>query len=147
MGVGLFCSAKRNWKRTKRRSDPLVRCNSVSVIELYHFFFNSPHCDRWCGQLENNGEGHSAKMSQHPPTSIYIDLVEEQVRRAHIGAPRSMHYINLTLCVSLFPRSNHSQHLLIKLVQGSNGCAVCPLSDLQPTKGLETHSYIFQRTT
>lgn len=78
------------------------------------------------------------------PTSIFIDLVEVQVSRAHIGLLiQCTTSIWQCVCVSLFPRSNHSHHLLIKLVQGSNGCAVWPLSDLRPTKGLETHSYIF----
>lgn len=49
--------------------------------------------------------------------------------------------------MSLFPGSNRAQHLLIKLLQGSNGCAACPLSDLLHTKGLQTLSYIFQCST
>lgn len=49
------------------------------------FFVFFLHGDRWRGQLENNAEGHAAKMSQNVPSSIDIDLAWAQVRRPHIG--------------------------------------------------------------
>lgn len=56
-------------KRSKSNADVLVTCNRVSLIELYELFFYS---DRWCGQLENNGEGHNSQdVMERPCLHLY----------------------------------------------------------------------------
>lgn len=103
-------------------------------------FFSS---DRWCGQLENNGEGHNSQDVMEPPRlHLYWLSVSASESTSHL-AFLITHYINFIQCMSLFPRPNPAQPPLIKQVQGSNGFAFRLLSDLQHTRGLETHSYIF----
>lgn len=113
---------------------------TVSVPLSCTSFFCS---DRWCGQLENFGEGHNSQDVMEPPClHLYWLSVSASETTLH-WASLITHYINFIQCVSLFPRPNSALHPLMKQVQGSNGCAVRLLSDLQHMRGLETHSYIF----
>lgn len=104
------------------------------------FFYS----DRWCGQLENNGEGHNSQdVVERPCLHLYWLNMSASETTSHLTSLIT-HYINFIQCVSsLFPRPNPAQQPLIKQVQGSNGCAACLLSNLQHTRALETHSYIF----
>ncbi len=109
------------------------------LLSCTSFFYS----DRWCGQLENNGEGHNSQdVMERPRLHPYWLSVGASETTSH-WASLITHYINFIQCVSLFPRPNPVQHPLIKQVQGSNDCAVHLLSDLQRMWGLETHSYIF----
>lgn len=78
----------------------------------------------------------------HPCLHLYWLSVSASETTSH-RACLITHYINFIQFVSPFPRLNPAQHPLIKQVQGSNGCAVRLLLDLQHTRGLETHSYVF----
>lgn len=123
-----------------------VTCNEVTAKQTAQQCFchwavrDVFHGDRWCGQLENNGEGHNRQdVAERPCLHLYWLSVSASETTSHL-ASLITHYINFIQRVSsLSPRPNVAQHPVIEQVQGSNGCAVRLLSDLQHTRGLETH--------
>lgn len=124
-----------------RFSYPSVTGCSAFLTELHQSFFPLWQMARsaWKQRWRTRGQD----VMERPFLHLYWLSVSASETTSD-WTSHITHYIKLTQRGSVFSGSNCAQYRLIKLLQGSNGCAVCSLSDLQHTKGPETLSYIFQ---